>query len=113
MMTEDLSPDNLSINFPQAGRWTVLLSMVISGFSATFICYTAVLCVRVTSTTTYSMVGALNKLPIIMTGFAFQDAQISVSVVVAIIVGILGGVLYAIAKRNKPTEENLKETEEV
>ncbi|KAJ5413815.1 hypothetical protein N7509_000442 [Penicillium cosmopolitanum] len=48
--------------------------MILSGASTVFISYASAWCVRVTSSTTYSMVGALNKLPIALSGLIFFDA---------------------------------------
>jgi GDP-mannose transporter len=55
-------------------------------------------CVRVTSSTTYSMVGALNKLPIAVSGLIFFDAPVTIPSVSAIFVGFVSGIVYAVAK---------------
>lgn len=72
--------------------------MVISGLSSVFISYTSAWCVRVTSSTTYSMVGALNKLPIAISGLIFFDAPVTFGSVSAIFVGFVSGIVYALAK---------------
>ena len=81
--------------------------MVISGMCSVFISYTSAWCVRVTSSTTYSMVGALNKLPIAISGLVFFDAPVTFGSVSAIFIGFVSGIVYAIAKvrqSSKPKE---------
>jgi GDP-mannose transporter len=72
--------------------------MIFSGLSTVFISYTSAWCVRVTSSTTYSMVGALNKLPIAISGLIFFDAPVTFGSVSAIFVGFVSGLVYAWAK---------------
>src|ERR1700760_1761283 len=74
---EDWSAENLEKNFPAANRNRILFAMLISGLSSVFISYTSAWCVRVTSSTTYSMVGALNKLPLAISGLVFFDAPVT------------------------------------
>ena len=54
---ENWSAANLNLNFPPGARTPIVTAMVISGLSGLFISYTSAWCVRVTSSTTYSMVG--------------------------------------------------------
>lgn len=65
---EDWSSANVNRNFPPENRNSIFMAMILSGLSSVFISYTSAWCVRVTSSTTYSMVGALNKLPIALSG---------------------------------------------
>jgi len=95
---EDWSSANLAKNFPPAQRNNIISAMVISGLSSVFISYTSAWCVRVTSSTTYSMVGALNKLPIAISGLVFFDAPVTFGSVSAIFVGFVSGMVYAWAK---------------
>lgn len=44
------------------------------------------------------MVGALNKLPIAISGLIFFDAPVTTASVSAIFVGFVSGVVYAVAK---------------
>jgi GDP-mannose transporter len=74
------------------------MAMVFSGLSSVFISYTSAWAVRVTSSTTYSMVGALNKLPISIVGLIFFDAAVTFGSVTAIAVGFLSGMVYTVAK---------------
>lgn len=106
LFIEDWSSENLSKNFPAAQRNNLILAMIFSGLSSVFISYTSAWCVRVTSSTTYSMVGALNKLPIAVSGLIFFDAPVTFGSVSAIFVGFVSGIVYALAKvrQNKPKD---------
>lgn len=107
LFLEDWSSSNLMKNFPPEARHKVITAMVFSGLSTIFISYTSAWCVRVTSSTTYSMVGALNKLPIALSGLIFFDAPVTFGSVSAIFVGFVSGIVYAFAKvkqSQKPKE---------
>lgn len=95
---EDWSSTNVVKNFPVDTRNTIIAAMIFSGLSSVFISYTSAWCVRVTSSTTYSMVGALNKLPIAVSGLIFFDAPVTIPSVSAIFVGFVSGIVYAVAK---------------
>ncbi|KAF1985934.1 golgi GDP-mannose transporter-like protein [Aulographum hederae CBS 113979] len=110
---EDWSSANLARNFPVENRNTIIAAMLLSGLSSVFISYTSAWCVRVTSSTTYSMVGALNKLPIAVSGLVFFDAPVTFGSVSAIFVGFVSGIVYAVAKvrqNSKPKETVLPMT---
>ncbi|KAJ5095132.1 hypothetical protein N7532_007423 [Penicillium argentinense] len=98
LLVEDWSSANLARNFPEANRNGIAVAMILSGLSSVFISYTSAWCVRVTSSTTYSMVGALNKLPIAVSGLVFFDAPVTFPSVSAIVVGFVSGLVYAVAK---------------
>lgn len=98
LFVEDWSSANIAKNFPPESRNNLIIAMVISGLSSVFISYTSAWCVRVTSSTTYSMVGALNKLPIAISGLIFFDAPVTFGSVSAIFVGFVSGIVYALAK---------------
>src|SRR5580658_4677603 len=98
LVVEDWSTANIDRNFPTVERNNILLAMILSGLSSVFISYTSAWCVRVTSSTTYSMVGALNKLPIALSGLIFFDAPVTFPSVSAITIGFLAGLVYAYAK---------------
>lgn len=101
---EDWSSANVAKNFPIDSRNTIIAAMIFSALSSVFISYTSAWCVRVTSSTTYSMVGALNKLPIAVSGLVFFDAPVTIPSVSAIFVGFVSGIVYAVAK----VRQNLK-----
>lgn len=98
VLVEDWSSANVQKNFPPEQRNTVMIVMLVSGLSTVFISYTSAWAVRVTSSTTYSMVGALNKLPIALSGLVFFDAPVTFGSVSAIFVGFVSGIVYALAK---------------
>lgn len=120
LFLEDWSGANVVKNFPLESRNNLMIAMFISGLSSVFISYTSAWCVRVTSSTTYSMVGALNKLPIAISGLIFFDAPVTFfSVTVcplciilfgnldsgsltgrsqAIAIGFVSGIVYTMAK---------------
>ncbi|KAI5804045.1 hypothetical protein DFH27DRAFT_553788 [Peziza echinospora] len=95
---EDWSSINVNKNFPIEYRNSLLIAILLSGLSTVFISYTSAWCVRVTSSTTYSMVGALNKLPIALSGLIFFDAPVTLPSVTAIAIGFVSGMVYALAK---------------
>jgi len=102
---EDWSSASLIRNFPSDTRRFLLTAIVFSGAAAVGISYTTAWCVRVTSSTTYSMVGALNKLPVAASGMLFFGDPVTLGSVSAVGVGFFAGVLYAVAKNNQKKSE--------
>ena len=98
LIAEDWSSANLAKNFPVETRNSLMFGMIYSGLAAIFISYCSAWCIRVTSSTTYSMVGALNKLPIAISGLIFFAAPITFGSVSAIAIGFVSGIVYAWAK---------------
>ncbi|OBT58466.1 hypothetical protein VE04_01506 [Pseudogymnoascus sp. 24MN13] len=98
ILIEDWSSVNFNANFPVESRNSQILAMIYSGLATIFISYASAWCIRVTSSTTYSMVGALNKLPIAVSGLVFFDAPITFGSVSAILLGFVSGMVYAWAK---------------
>ena len=98
LLVEDWSSANVVKNFPVDGRNAIFFAMLITGVGSIFISYTSAWCVRVTSSTTYSMVGALNKIPIALSGLVFFDAPVTVPSVSAIAIGSASGIVYTVAK---------------
>jgi GDP-mannose transporter len=100
-LAEDWSSENLAKNFPEDQRNSILMGIVYSGLAAIFISYCSAWCIRVTSSTTYSMVGALNKLPIAISGLIFFSAPVTFGSVSAIVLGFVSGIIYAVAKKRE------------
>ncbi|MCJ1307554.1 GDP-mannose transporter into the lumen of the Golgi [Agyrium rufum] len=98
LLVEDWSTKNLMTQFPIETRNNLMSAMFITGVGTIFISYTSAWCVRVTSSTTYSMVGALNKIPIAISGLVFFDAPVTLPSVSAIAIGSASGIVYAVAK---------------
>ncbi|CCE63350.1 hypothetical protein TPHA_0E02580 [Tetrapisispora phaffii CBS 4417] len=96
-IVEDWSSENLAQNFSS----DTATAMIISGMASVGISYCSGWCVRVTSSTTYSMVGALNKLPIALSGLVFFDAPKNFLSISSIFIGFLSGLVYAVAKQKK------------
>ena len=98
LVVEDWSAENMAKNFPIATRNNLMLAMFYSGLGTIFISYASAWCIRVTSSTTYSMVGSLNKLPIAVSGLIFFDAPVTFGSVSAIFLGFVSGIIYTWAK---------------
>lgn len=98
LVLEDWSSINVGKNFPIESRNSIIIAMIYSGLGTIGISYCSAWCIRVTSSTTYSMVGALNKLPIALSGLVFFDAPVTFGSVSAIFIGFISGVVYAWAK---------------
>ncbi|KFA65396.1 hypothetical protein S40285_00446 [Stachybotrys chlorohalonatus IBT 40285] len=94
LLTEDWSSANFALNFPVEVRNHMIIGIIYSGLAAIFISYCSAWCIRVTSSTTYSMVGALNKLPIAISGLIFFSAPVTVGSVSAIMLGFISGLVY-------------------
>ena len=56
-----------------------------------------------------SMVGALNKLPIALSGIIFFGDAATVGSISAIGVGFIAGLVYAMAKNNQKKEDAVRE----
>jgi len=101
MFVEDWSSDNIARNFPAETRTFLLFAIAFSGAAAVGISYTTAWCIRTTSSTTYSMVGALNKLPVAASGMLFFGDIVTLGSVSAIGLGFFAGIVYAVAKNNQ------------
>jgi GDP-mannose transporter len=98
LLFEDWTKKNINLNFPLETRNSLMIGMIYSGLATIFISYCSAWCIRVTSSTTYSMVGALNKLPIAVSGLIFFDAPVTFASVSAIFIGFISGIVYTWAK---------------
>ncbi|KAF9976624.1 GDP-mannose transporter into the lumen of the Golgi [Actinomortierella ambigua] len=97
-MLEGWSHDELTLTFPEQTRQSLFVAILISGISSFTISYGSAWCVRCTSSTTYSMVGALNKLPVAASGILFMGDPASFGNVCGITLGFLAGLLYSYSK---------------
>ncbi|KAJ1554585.1 GDP-mannose transporter into the lumen of the Golgi, partial [Cladochytrium tenue] len=86
----------------------LVVALFISGVTAFGISFGTSWCVRVTSSTTYSMVGALNKLPIAVAGMIFFDDPVTVGAVLGVFIAFFAGIIYAYAKSsgNQPAHRH-------
>jgi GDP-mannose transporter len=106
ILVEDWTPENITRNFPAESRNFLLFAIAFSGAAAVGISYTTAWCIRTTSSTTYSMVGALNKLPVAASGMLFFGDVATFGSVSAIGLGFFAGIVYAVAKNNQKKAEN-------
>ncbi|KAH9946523.1 UDP-galactose transporter [Amylocystis lapponica] len=106
VVAENWGAENLARNFPEETRNFLLFAIAFSGAAAVGISYTTAWCVRVTSSTTYSMVGALNKLPVAASGMIFFGDAVTFGSVSAVSVGFFAGLVYAFAKSNQKKAES-------
>jgi len=106
LIAENWTSENLTRNFPEDTRNILLFAIAFSGAAAVGISYTTAWCVRVTSSTTYSMVGALNKLPVAASGMIFFGDPVTTGSVSAVSVGFFAGLVYAVAKNNQKKAES-------
>ncbi|KAF9109865.1 GDP-mannose transporter into the lumen of the Golgi [Mortierella sp. AM989] len=79
-------------------RSTLTMAILLSGISSFLISYGSAWCVRCTSSTTYSMVGALNKLPVAASGILFFGDLATFGNVFGIFFGFIAGLLYSYSK---------------
>ncbi|OMJ14244.1 GDP-mannose transporter [Smittium culicis] len=84
-----------------------IFSNLVSGISAFAISYTSAWCLRTTSSTTYSMVGALNKLPIAIFAMLFFPDPVSFGGILAVIFGFAAGLVYNHAKNSSKKDAPL------
>lgn len=110
LLIEDWSSANLHNNFPPESRQSLLIGMVYSGLAAIFISYCTAWCIRATSSTTYAMAGALNKLPMAVAGLVFFADPVTFGSVSAIILGFVSGLIYTWAKNRRSQAPGLPMT---
>ena len=81
-------------------RTSLYFFIFVSSISSFFISYASAWSVRVASSTTYSMVGALNKLPIAVSGIIFlpSERNLSFGNLASIFIAFSSGIVYSIAQ---------------
>lgn len=82
-------------------RNSLFIGMLISSVSAFMISYSTAWSVRVASSTTYSMCGALNKLPIAISGFLFlssERATFNIGNLASVLLAFGSGIIYSMAQ---------------
>ncbi|KAI9340570.1 hypothetical protein BDR26DRAFT_837311 [Obelidium mucronatum] len=90
----------------EGSDWNGLATAIfVSGITQFGIAYCSAWCLRVTSSTTLSMVGTLNKLPLsIVSMLIFQD-NITIYRLEGVFLAILGGVLYGQARTTQARKQ--------
>ncbi|KAL2812525.1 GDP-mannose transporter [Aspergillus granulosus] len=104
LVTEDWSSANLAANFPAESRNNLMVGILYSGIGAVLISYSSAWCIRKTSSTTYSFVGYLNKLPLAISGIVFFDAPVTFGSILAILLGFFSGLAYGYGKMKQNEE---------
>ena len=107
--------NSLSSNFKLS------LGIVLSGIAGFFISFTTAWCLRVSPSTTYSMVGALNKLPVALSGLIFfplERQAVNLGYLLSIVIAFCAGLIYSYAQVIKKREaeeinKELNETDEI
>lgn len=110
LAVENWSKETLQRNFPEERRYSLLFAIFLSGTGGVFISYTTAWCIRTTSSTTYSMVGALNKLPLALSGMVFFGNKVTLYNSSGIALGFLAGLLYAVGKNKQAESSRLANT---
>ncbi|KAI9340565.1 hypothetical protein BDR26DRAFT_861367 [Obelidium mucronatum] len=85
----------------------LLFAIFMSGITQFGIAYCSAWCLRVTSSTTLSMVGTLNKLPLSIIGMLmFQDSMTAHRLEGAIL-AVIGGILYSVARKSQYRDKHV------
>lgn len=87
-------------------RQSLTIAIMLTGLSSFFISYGSAWCVRCTSSTTYSMIGSLNKLPVAASGILFMGDPATMGNVLGIFLGFIAGILYSYSKSDQ-AQKNL------
>ncbi|EDQ88935.1 uncharacterized protein MONBRDRAFT_25661 [Monosiga brevicollis MX1] len=103
-----------AVNYPSLSDTGFLSAMIFSGVIGTGLSLSVFWCVNATSPTTYSMVGALNKIPITFISIVFFNTEMDSKLAFSVCVGLLAGLVYTYAKlqlRKSPQPVNEKSAE--
>eukprot|EP00730_Choanoeca_flexa_P012503 TRINITY_DN4336_c0_g1_i1.p1 TRINITY_DN4336_c0_g1~~TRINITY_DN4336_c0_g1_i1.p1 ORF type:complete len:320 (+),score=61.25 TRINITY_DN4336_c0_g1_i1:140-1099(+) len=85
-------------DYPLLTSTGFLVAMVFGGVIGTGLSLSVFWCVSATSPTTYSMVGALNKIPITFISVVFFHVAMDWKMAVSVCVGLVSGLVYTYAK---------------
>lgn len=84
-----------------AQRGALFFGIFASSFTAFAISYSTAWSMRVSTSTSYSMVGALNKLPIALSGMIFfskERALVNIWSIISVALGFTSGLVYSISQ---------------
>lgn len=84
-----------------AQRGALFFGIFASSFTAFAISYSTAWSMRVSTSTSYSMVGALNKLPIALSGMIFfskERALVNIWSIISVILGFTSGLVYSLSQ---------------
>lgn len=109
----------LAVDAPE-NFYGLFIGILVSSVCSFGISYSTAWCVRVTSSTTYSIVGSLNKLPIAVAGMVFFDSVVNFGSVAGVFIGtgrfnlaFAGGLVYSYAKSSASVNLSLPTYEPV
>jgi len=84
------------------------VAVVFSGSVGFFLSLASLWCVGETGATTYSMVGALNKIPLSLIGMMLFGSIVKLSTVIFMGFGLSGGIVFAYVKAMEAQEDRRK-----
>jgi len=82
-----------------------LAAAAFSGCVGFFLSLASLWCIDATSPTTYSMVGAFNKVPVAILGVILFDNPVTFRLAIFITMGIMGGILFSYVKAKEKSEK--------
>lgn len=94
-------------------NFKLTVGIILSGFAGFFISFTTAWCLRVAPSTTYSMVGALNKLPVALSGLIFfpeERKAVNLGYLGSIVIAFCAGLVYSYSQVLKKSSEKLNST---
>lgn len=74
----------------------LIILIVASGFTAYFTSFSTAWSMKILSSTSYSMIGALNKLAFSVSGFILFDEQFEYKKLVSFLIGVLASLIYSL-----------------
>ena len=86
---------------PLYTRPVFILMNCFAGFLGFYLNFASLWCVSATSATTYSIIGAVNKVPVTVLGFLLFDSKITAEGIIFVCFATFGGFLYAYSKLPK------------
>lgn len=102
---------NLAFESGWQANAKLAVGMILSGCSGFFISFTTAWCLRVAPSTTYSMVGALNKLPVALSGLIFfpdERKALNWGYLGSILIAFTAGIVYSYSQVLKKRQSNAK-----
>jgi len=104
LFTENSILDEIS-EFPYLHNFGFILLLLFSGLNSFGISLTSLWTVKATSPTTYSIVGALNKIPLAILGIIIFHTKLNTMGYISVFIGLSGGVVYSWVKQLEQTRK--------
>jgi len=83
------------------------LVFIWSGISGLCLSASSFWVVRITSPTTYSIVGSLNKIPLTILGFAFFGGSVTFLGGISIVIGLCAAFVYSIERQRTKNSQKI------